>query len=57
MLERLKTRVTNAAKQVFCHRVIYAGLSATYVVACLHISDVLVYGAAALLYLTLSLRG
>eukprot|EP01037_Dinobryon_pediforme_P038571 gene38571-46675_t len=52
MIERIRT----AIKRVFCHRVLYAGLAATYAAGCLGAGEVLVHLAAAGLYLMLSAR-
>lgn len=57
MLERLKTKAKTTIKRVLCHRVLYTGLCITYIFAGLHISDLIVYGSASLLYLALAVRG
>lgn len=57
MLERLKVITTHSLRMLFGHRAMYLGLSLIYVLAYYHVSDVIVYGGAAGIYLTMAIRG
>lgn len=57
MFKFIKSQAKNAIHCVFSHRFLYAGLFVSYVMACLHINELVVYGSAAVFYFALALRG
>ena len=57
LLTTLKMRVLRLFALLFCHRVIYAGLSACHGAGCLITEKPELYGPMAVLYAILALRG
>ncbi|MEM7529607.1 MAG: hypothetical protein AAF416_18380 [Pseudomonadota bacterium] len=57
LLKTWRTRLRTAFAFVFCHRAIYAGLSACHGSGCLITEKPELYGPMAVLYAILALRG